>query len=361
MAKSRNARARVRTGHCSLLLVALIAMGVLAQAQTPSATPWVSSPEQHSAAISVYHHVAENTPYSTSIAPEQFEAHLRLLDEGGFTVSPLAELIDTTLRGEAIAPKSVAITFDDGYESIYTTAFPLLQRYGFPFSVFLSTAPIDRAQRGYLTWTQLRELVAAGVTIGNHGAEHDSVLAQSDTEIRENIKAAQLRIDAELGPQPKFFAYPYGEFNPQAQQVVSDLGYRALAQNSGAIGPASNALALPRFPLAGPYAELSGAKQKYSTLAFPLAGETGVDPTSRSKTRALQIAVSDRNWLKGTLNCFDAGELAQTASNGYVITLNLESPGAQTRRWLTTCTARHEESGRYFWYSQPWTNSSRPL
>jgi peptidoglycan/xylan/chitin deacetylase (PgdA/CDA1 family) len=316
-------------------------MGVLAQAQTPSATPWVSSPEQHSAAISVYHHVAENTPYSTSIAPEQFEAHLRLLDEGGFTVSPLAELIDTTLRNEAIAP--------------------LLQRYGFPFSVFLSTAPIDRAQRGYLTWTQLRELVAAGVTIGNHGAEHDSVLAQSDTEIRENIKAAQLRIDAELGPQPKLFAYPYGEFNPQAQQIVSDLGYRALAQNSGAIGPASNALALPRFPLAGPYAGLSGAEQKYSTLAFPLAGEIGVDPTSRSKTRALQIAVSDRNWLKGTLNCFDAGELAQPASDGYVITLNLESPGAQTRRWLTTCTARHEESGRYFWYSQPWTNSSRPL
>jgi hypothetical protein len=227
--------------------------------------------------------------------------------------------------------------------------------------VFLSTAPIDKAQRGYLTWTQLRELVAAGVTIGNHGVEHDSVLAQSDAEIRENIKAAQLRIDAELGPQPKLFAYPYGEYNSQAQQIVSDLGYRALAQNSGAIGPASNALALPRFPLAGPYAELSGAEQKYSTLAFPLAGAIGVDPTSRSKISALHITVSDRNWLEGTLNCFDAGEFAQPVSDGHVITLSLESPGAQTRRWLTTCTARHGNSGRYFWYSQPWTNTSRPL
>lgn len=340
-------------------LMALAGLSFSAQAQTlPSET---ADPEQHSAVISVYHHVANTTAYSTSIAPKDFEAHLRLLAEGGFTVTPLPELLDAVLKSEAIAPKSVAITFDDGYESIYSTAFPLLRRYGFPFTVFVSTEPIDSQLRGYLTWPQLRELVAAGVTIGNHGATHDSVLKQSVQETQENIESAQLRIDAELGPQPKLFAYPYGEFNSQAKQIVSDLGYRALAQNSGAIGPASDALALPRFPLAGRYAELSGARQKYATLAFPLTGESGLEPTSRAELDALQIRVSTQNWLEGTLNCFDAGKLVKPTVEGHLISLRLEPEPAQTRRWLTTCTARHGESGRYFWYSQPWTDTDRPL
>ena len=352
-------RQTIAPALCGLFFLA--ALGASAQAQQPTKEQWAASPELHSAAISVYHHVSNATPASTSISPEQFEEHLRALNDLEFTVSPLAEVVKTVLAGAVVKPKTVAITFDDGYESIYTTALPLLQRYDMPFTLFISTGPIDRNQRGYLSWTQLRELAAAGVTIGNHGSEHDSALSLNAAELRADILHAQRRIDEELGPQEKFFAYPYGEFNSRAQTVVAELGYLGFAQNSGAIGPTTSPLALPRFPLAGIYAELDSAQQKYATLAFPLETNTVIDPSTRPEYLSLQLQFHSENWRDGTLNCFDAGKPVRLEHDDQTFTLTLNEQPQKIRRWLTTCTARHPETGRYFWYSQPWTETQWPL
>jgi len=161
---------------------------------------------EQSAVISVYHHVSTSTPASTSLSPEAFRAHLRFLAENDFTVLPVTEIIGELNRGGELPNKLVAITFDDGYESIYSTAFPLLQEFGFPFTVFISTGPIDRQQKGYMTWEQLALLRDAGVIIGNHGTEHKSMLEQSLDQARADIRNAQSRITAELGPQPHLFA-----------------------------------------------------------------------------------------------------------------------------------------------------------
>ena len=71
------------------------------------------------AVISVYHHVSASTPPSTSLSPEAFRAHLSFLAENNFTVLPLTQILTTLNDGDDLPDRTVAITFDDGYESIY--------------------------------------------------------------------------------------------------------------------------------------------------------------------------------------------------------------------------------------------------
>jgi biofilm PGA synthesis lipoprotein PgaB len=124
------------------------------------------------ATIVLYHHISETTPPSTSVPPARFREHLDHLRDNGFHVMALPELLTALQTRQQVPDKTVAITFDDGYISIYDTAFPMLQEYGFPFSVFINTQPHDDNQSGYMSWAQIREMSDAGVTIANHMENH---------------------------------------------------------------------------------------------------------------------------------------------------------------------------------------------
>ena len=130
--------------------------------------------------ILLYHHVATDSPPSTSISPEDFRGHLDYLRDNDFNVIPLDRLIEGLQNKEILPDKAVAITFDDGYISIYETAFPMLQSYNFPFTLFLSTGPIDRQQTNYINWEQIKEMSDAGVIIANHMVEHPYMLERED-------------------------------------------------------------------------------------------------------------------------------------------------------------------------------------
>src|SRR5690606_14501793 len=131
--------------------------------------------------------------------------------------------------------KVVAITIDDAYASVYTRAFPLLKKYGMPFTVFVSTDAIDEGPGDFMSWQQLRELQAAGVTIANHSATHDYLVRRNDVEsdsarlarVREDIERAQRRLQEELGEgvneAPRLFAYPYGEYDAALTDMLQEM------------------------------------------------------------------------------------------------------------------------------------------
>jgi peptidoglycan/xylan/chitin deacetylase (PgdA/CDA1 family) len=95
--------------------------------------------------ILLYHHVDSDTPPSTTISPSDFKAHLEYLRDNDFNVIPLDTMIDSLQKQQALPERAVAITFDDGYISIFEQAFPMLQEFGYPFTLFVSTDPINRA------------------------------------------------------------------------------------------------------------------------------------------------------------------------------------------------------------------------
>ena len=209
-----------------------------------------------------YHHISNETPAATSTSPERFAAHLALIDEAGYRVLDLGTVIDLVRSGTPLPDKTVLITFDDSYASIYETAYPLLREKEWPFVVFANTESVDLGLRGFLSWNQLRMMAAGGAAIANHSVSHSHMvrrdLSEKDTAWRQRISAeildAERRIEAEIGHNYRVLAFPYGEFSAELETLLHSLGFLGMAQHSGG-ATSAQALALPRFAFGGPYGD----------------------------------------------------------------------------------------------------------
>jgi peptidoglycan/xylan/chitin deacetylase (PgdA/CDA1 family) len=230
------------------------------------------------AVIFMYHHVDDDTPASTSVAPEVFAEQMRYLEREGFEVLPLIDLLDALAAGRELPDRSVAITFDDGYRSVLTEALPVLESRGWPFTVFVNTEAIDEDYGGYLSWQELRTLGERGASIGNHSVTHAHLVRRLPGEtasdwrrrIAAEIDAAGGRLEDQLAEYLiPAFAYPYGEYTVEIKAIVEAAGLYGLGQHSGAVGPGSDFLALPRYPVATGLS-ISDFALRARTLALPV-------------------------------------------------------------------------------------------
>ncbi|MGI9292174.1 MAG: polysaccharide deacetylase family protein [Gammaproteobacteria bacterium] len=314
-----------------------------------------------------YHHVSESTPASTSISPENFRRHLDWLADNDFTVLPLHEAIKLLRSGKPLPDKSVAITFDDGYRNIYATAFPMLKKRGWPFTIFINPEPHDKNASSWASWDQLREMSANGAILANHTMSHLHMLRLKDAEtetqwlerLKTEIMGAETRIREETGQDHKLFAYPYGESDSKIRELVTGLGYIAFGQQSGPLGPDSDFQNLPRFPLSGSYAALDTFKTKMLSLPMPVyaatpASESGDEVLSYNEKRpALTLQLHDSGRVN--MNCFASGQgaipVTDQGEGRYVIRPTNTIPAGRSRY---NCTYMSEESGRFYWYSYNW-------
>jgi len=320
------------------------------------------------AAILIYHHVADETPASTSVTPETFDAHLDFLAEGGFHVADLETVVQALRTGADLPDSTVVLTFDDGYESVYETAFPRLRERGWPFTVFVCPDIIDRGVGPVMTWDQLREMAAAGALVANHGWNHDFMnrpQAQESTEqhqqrLEKEWLQAQDRLEEELGAAPEILAYTYGEYSPAVQAVVEKLGWTALGQQSGAVGPRSDFTCLPRFPMATDFASLDTFGQKVSSLPWPAGLTQRTDPMLPVDQPEAPVLT-----LVADMACLRAGSVAAYASQQGAIPvqwldedagfLQIQAPNPLPRgRSRYNVTAPSPLPGRWYWFSQVW-------
>lgn len=319
-----------------------------------------------SGVILLYHHVASDTPPSTSISPAVFRAHLEYLRDNDFQVIGLNEMLDAVRSKGAIPDKAIAITFDDGYSSIFDTAFPMLTEFGYPFTLFVSTGPIDRQQTNYMKWEEIKEMADAGVTIANHLVEHPYMLDKLPNEahpawisrMRQEITEAENTISQHTGQNHRLLAYPYGEYDIDIKNLVEEMGFIGLAQNSGAVGYSTDLGAVPRFPLASIYANLETAKVKFATKAFNVEQREPASPVSSAlrPSATLKFLPGDYNFSQ--IGCFSDSEpmnLSWSDSDEGVLTIEPKSNLAG-RRSRYICTAPDTNSDRYFWYSVQWIN-----
>lgn len=181
-----------------------------------------------------YHRVGPNSS-RMSISPAQFEAHLQWLKDNGWTVVRLSELSEFLAGKRALPQRSVAITFDDGYESVHRHAFPLLKKHGMPATLFVYTDFVGA--RDALAWAQMDEMLRSGwVDIQSHSKTHrnlaerqqedgDAALrAWLDTELRNSKQQIERRLGP-AGAQVRHFAYPYGEANEAVLDAMRRHGY----------------------------------------------------------------------------------------------------------------------------------------
>ena len=328
-----------------------------------------------SGVVLLYHHVAADTPASTSISisPEDFRSHLEYLRDNGFNVIALDVMVEALRSGAELPDRAVAITFDDGYLSIYETAFPMLRSFDFPFTLFLSTGPIDRQLRNYMTWAQIEEMAAAGVLVANHMVEHphmlDRVEGESDAEWtdrrRTELLQAEQTILEHTGQSHRYLAYPYGEFDPAIKALLRELDFIGFAQNSGAIGPSSDFLALPRYPLAGSFADLESARVKFAALPFNVEVLAPESPVTAMSSPAVTLQFSPAEAGE-----YDLANLACFANSQPIPMVWLDRDAGRVRlapetsfsgrRWRYLCTAPDIGSRRFHWCSIQWINPAIP-
>jgi len=315
-----------------------------------------------SAVVLQYHHVDVGTPPITSISPTNFAAHLQYLDDNSFNILPLNEIDEALKNGKELPGKVIAITFDDAYVSIYTEAYPLLRLKNLPFTIFVATDLVGSSRR-YLNWQQLAEMSEHGALVANHTQSHLHLLRLLDGESHEEwrlrisheITGAQLEIEKHLGELPKLFAYPYGEYSLNILALVADLGYTGFGQQSGAMGADSNFLALPRFPIAGIYADLKSFRTKTNTLAMPIHPiniESLLEPGNFRPE--LKLDFTEGNWRTAELTCYGPGGKMNIEAINAKTFQALPIADVPVGRTRYNCTMPSNQPERYFWYSQPW-------
>ena len=213
--------------------------------------------------ILMYHHLSEDVTNSEMVSPEQFEAQIRALSEAGYTGVSFDELQAYVLRGEPLPEKPVVITFDDGYRSNYTLAYPILQKYSMKATIFAIGVSFgtdhykdtDYAITPHFGAAEAAEMTASGlISIQSHTYDmHQWPPYETGSAVRENIlqlsgeseeayvqaltedftRSRALLEDA-TGRPVDVLAYPAGQYSTLAQVTLQSLGVHVtLSTNPG--------------------------------------------------------------------------------------------------------------------------------
>ncbi len=180
--------------------------------------------------ILVYHIVRPGYPSDSravraiALTPETFNAEMKYLQTAGYHVVHFGHLEAYFKTGTPLPPKPIILSFDDGWGDQFTYAFPILKKYGYTATFFVFTNAIGRP--GFLSWSDLRQLLAAGMTIGDHTRSHPYLTdISSSTVLWNEIDGSKKILEKQLGVPITEFAYPFGAYNSAIQTLVKKAGY----------------------------------------------------------------------------------------------------------------------------------------
>lgn len=196
--------------------------------------------------ILVYHNITPDWAHESvmekrfSVTPDMLDKQFQYLKDNGYTAVGFDAISDYFASGKALPSKPVIITFDDGWHPQYVYAFPLLKKYGFTATFFVFSNAID--YRHYMTTAELREMAAAGMTIGGHSRSHPYLGKITDqAALEKEIVQSKKVIEDVIGARVDFFAYPFGQYNDHIIEMVKSAGYKAArGLGFGAIQSQSN-------------------------------------------------------------------------------------------------------------------------
>jgi peptidoglycan/xylan/chitin deacetylase (PgdA/CDA1 family) len=315
------------------------------------------------AVIFIYHRFGDARYPGTSVQLEDFAQHLAYLQENGFTVMTMGEAISYIDDPSVPAVDRVAVlTVDDGFASFYTNAMPILRKYGFAATLFINPGSIGGSD--YMTWQQLAEVQQQGIEIGNHSFSHahfvDIPANERRAAFERDLTDAQVAIHEHLGIRPDIYAYPYGEFDEQMQQVLRGLGFRAaVAQYSGVLYAGTDWYAIPRFSMVGSLAAIDGFREKAHMRALRVDVEkpaARIMNENKLPTLTLRVASANSVLREAQAQCFIQGgqcALGIDRRDSTLIFTVQASGKASQRRHIYTITVP-DTAGLWHWYSKQW-------
>jgi peptidoglycan/xylan/chitin deacetylase (PgdA/CDA1 family) len=170
--------------------------------------------------ILTYHSIDE-TGSPVAVSPVMFHRQMTRLHEAGYQAVPLSEALACSAQSGAPNKRVIALTFDDGYSSVYHHALPVVAAYGWRATVFpvIDFVGVDNAWPGQpsfvpvatlMSWRELSEISALGWEIGAHTRSHPDLTRINDLALMDEVVQARLTLEDRLGQAVRVFAYPYG-------------------------------------------------------------------------------------------------------------------------------------------------------
>ena len=205
----------------------------------------------------MYHRFDENRYPSTNIQMDVFKQQMEIIKSLKYNFYNPEDLIKNfdTVKVE----KKILITIDDAFSSFYEIAWPYLKKKKIPFILFVSTASVGK--NGYMTWDQIKELERENTGyIGNHSHKHDYMVDLKNSEFIDDINTASSIFKKELGYNPIYFSYPFGEYSLFIKKYISKNFKFSFGQHSGVIDINKDPHELPRFPINEKYGDLKRFK-----------------------------------------------------------------------------------------------------
>ena len=257
--------------------------------------------------ILCYHAVSTSWPALLSVDPEQFERQLEHLLARGYRATTFSEALSGAGAG-----RTVAITFDDAYRSVFDLGLPILARLGMPATVFVPTAKVGgdgpmawpgidewlqtphRDELVGCTWDQIGELAQEGWEVGSHTCMHPHLPELDDKALAEELGDSRSELERRLDVPCRSIAYPYGAVDARVVAAAARYGYLTGAALSERVGGRSRSLAMPRVMVRR--GESLAAYRRHITRPFRLLERS---PLWGPMTRAVPRARAVQRRLRG--------------------------------------------------------------
>jgi peptidoglycan/xylan/chitin deacetylase (PgdA/CDA1 family) len=203
--------------------------------------------------IFCYHRLVDKVRYpGTEITPAAFEAQMKELKDRGITVIPMQDLLAWKRGEKSIPPRCAVVSFDDGWKSQYEVAWPIMKKYGYPFTMFIYTEGVRGGSLGggeAITWEQLADMRDNGVDIEAHSATHQDLREghtimvvnpggkrartkltgpQYEQWVQNEVVGCKQLLEQRLGIKVNCFAVPFGNYNEHVKELARNSGYEAM-------------------------------------------------------------------------------------------------------------------------------------
>jgi peptidoglycan/xylan/chitin deacetylase (PgdA/CDA1 family) len=200
--------------------------------------------------IVMYHHVKNTQLGKNAISLFEFECDLKYLKENQYNTITMSQLIDYVYEDIPLPPNPIILSFDDGHIDTYKNVFPLLKKYNMKIVLSIigkSTEDFTRvggsdADYAHMTFNQIKEMVDAGLAeIQNHtynlhairngrygcGQMKNEAISSYEKILSADVSAFQDIVGKEIDTAPSTFAYPYGKYNNNSENILRKLGFKA--------------------------------------------------------------------------------------------------------------------------------------
>ncbi len=180
--------------------------------------------------IIMYHSVSLDTNLDNrmQVSAGLFTRQMEFLKTHHYNVLTLEAVGQMIRDKKRFPPRSVAITFDDGYKDNYVYAYFILMKLGLQATIFIIYNEVGRPLGDRLNWDEIKQMQASGlITFGSHTLDHPNLSElKSETELKRQILDSKKKLEEKLGVAVNAFCYPSGRFNAHVRGLVAQAGYR---------------------------------------------------------------------------------------------------------------------------------------